>query len=91
LTELTASIAEKGVLEPLLVKPSRATGRWMIIEGERRYRADRAAGKRHACVADDRRSGVAELRADENMQRKDLNGLGRSDGLSALCEGSVHA
>ena len=38
LTELTASIAEKGVLEPLLVKPSRATGRWMIIAGERRYR-----------------------------------------------------
>ena len=37
LTELTASIAEKGVLEPLLVKPSRATGRWMIIAGERRF------------------------------------------------------
>ena len=31
LTELTASIAEKGVLEPLLVKPNRLTGRWMII------------------------------------------------------------
>ena len=37
LTELTASIAEKGVLEPLLVKPNRLTGRWMIIAGERRW------------------------------------------------------
>src|SRR4029079_12894102 len=44
LTELTASIADKGVLEPLLVRPSRSTGRWMIIAGERRYRAARAAG-----------------------------------------------
>ena len=39
LTELTASIAEKGVLEPLLVKPNRLTGRWMIIAGERRWRS----------------------------------------------------
>src|ERR671939_1147105 len=44
LTELTASIAEKGVLEPLLVKPNRLTGRWMIIAGERRWRAPLRAG-----------------------------------------------
>ncbi len=41
LTELTSSIKEKGVLEPLLVKPSRLSGRWMIIAGERRWRAAR--------------------------------------------------
>ena len=35
LTELAASIREKGVLEPLLVKPT-IMGRWMIIAGERR-------------------------------------------------------
>ena len=43
LTELTSSIREKGVLEPLLVKPMTA-GRWMIIAGERRWRAASAAG-----------------------------------------------
>src|SRR2546429_9773327 len=43
LTELTLSIREKGVLEPLLVKPI-ASGRWMIIAGERRWRAATAAG-----------------------------------------------
>src|SRR5262249_62060510 len=42
LTELTASIKEKGVLEPLLVRPT--FGRWMIIAGERRWRAASAAG-----------------------------------------------
>src|SRR5688500_16763919 len=51
LTELTASIAEKGVLEPLLVKPNRLTGRWMIIAGERRWRSAQRAGlKEVPCV-----------------------------------------
>jgi hypothetical protein len=52
LTELTTSVKEKGVLEPLLVKPSAAQkGRWMIIAGERRWRAARAAGLREVpCI-----------------------------------------
>lgn len=39
LEELTNSIREKGVLEPLLVRPAQVGGRFMIISGERRYRA----------------------------------------------------
>jgi ParB family chromosome partitioning protein len=88
LTELTASIREKGVLEPLLVKPSRLTGRWMIIAGERRWRASREAGLREVpCIemeVDDR--GVAEIALIENMQRKDLTIWEEADGLLALCE-----
>jgi len=88
LTELTASIAEKGVLEPLLVKPSRTTGRWMIIAGERRYRAARAAGLTEVpCVEMDIDAGsVAEIALIENMQRKDLTVWEEADGLQALCE-----
>jgi ParB family chromosome partitioning protein len=88
LTELTASIAEKGVLEPLLVKPSRSTGRWMIIAGERRYRAARAAGLTEVpCVEMDIDAGsVAEIALIENMQRKDLTVWEEADGLLALCE-----
>src|SRR6266480_47531 len=88
LTELTASIAEKGVLEPLLVKPSRSTGRWMIIAGERRYRAARAAGLAEVpCVEMDiDAGGVAEIALIENMQRKDLTPWEEADGLRALCE-----
>jgi ParB family chromosome partitioning protein len=88
LTELTASIAEKGVLEPLLVKPSRATGRWMIIAGERRFRAARAAGLTEVpCVEMDIDAGaVAEIALIENMQRKDLTVWEEADGLLALCE-----
>ncbi len=88
LTELTASIKEKGVLEPLLVKPSRVTGRWMIIAGERRWRAAKAAGLREVpCIemdVDDR--AIAEIALIENMQRKDLTPWEESDGLAALCE-----
>src|SRR6266566_6882799 len=88
LTELTASISEKGVLEPLLVKPSRLTGRWMIIAGERRWRAATAAGLSEVpCIemeVDDR--AVAEIALIENMQRKDLTIWEEADGLRALCD-----
>jgi ParB family chromosome partitioning protein len=88
LTELTSSIAERGVLEPLLVKPSEAPGRWMIIAGERRWRAARAAGLREVpCIemdVDERT--VAEIALIENLQRKDLTPWEEADGLLALCE-----
>src|SRR5437016_3303793 len=87
LKELTASIREKGVLEPLLVKPT-IMGRWMIIAGERRWRAATQAGLEELpCIemdVDD--SGVAEIALIENMQRKDLTPWEEADGLRALCE-----
>src|SRR5262244_1592716 len=86
LTELTASIKEKGVLEPLLVKPT--FGRWMIIAGERRWRAAKTAGLTEVpCIemdVDD--SAVAEIALIENMQRKDLTPWEEADGLRALSE-----
>lgn len=87
LSELTASITDKGVLEPLLVKPG-AGGRWMIIAGERRWRAAKASGLRDVpCIeldVDER--AVAEIALIENMQRKDLTAWEEADGLAALCE-----
>lgn len=86
LTELTASIREKGVLEPLLVKPT--SGRWMIIAGERRWRAAAAAGLTELpCIEMDvDESAVAEIALIENMQRKDLTPWEEAEGLRALCE-----
>jgi ParB family transcriptional regulator, chromosome partitioning protein len=87
LTELTASISDKGVLEPLLVKPSRLTSRWMIIAGERRWRAAREAGLLEVpCIemdVDD--NAVAEIALIENLQRKDLTIWEEADGLLSLC------
>ena len=85
LKELTASIKEKGVLEPLLVKP-KPEGGWMIIAGERRWRASKAAGLTEVpCVEIDAdEKGIAEIALIENLQRKDLNVWEEADGLLAL-------
>jgi ParB family chromosome partitioning protein len=88
LSELILSIKERGVLEPLLVTPSALKGRWMIIAGERRWRAARAAGLREVpCIElDVDEQGVAEFALIENMQRKDLTPWEEADGLAALCQ-----
>jgi ParB family chromosome partitioning protein len=87
LSELISSVSERGVLEPLLVKPSAIKGRWMIIAGERRWRAATAAGLREVpCIemdVDD--EVVAEIALIENMQRKDLTPWEEADGLASLC------
>src|SRR5687768_2623485 len=85
LTELTESIREKGVLEPLLVKP-RPDGTYMIIAGERRWRSSKLAGLTEVpCIEiDTDEQGVAEIALIENLQRKDLNIWEESDGLAAL-------
>ncbi len=86
LVELTASIREKGVLEPLLVR--RVGGRFQIIAGERRYRAALEAGLSELpCVV--RESGDAEtmeIALIENLQRKDLTPFEEGDGLKALVD-----
>ncbi len=88
LTELSNSIKQKGVLEPLLVKPVRETGNWMIIAGERRWRAANLAGlKEVPCIELDLdEKSIAEIALIENLQRKDLTVWEEADGLAALAE-----
>ncbi len=87
LTELTASIQEKGVLEPLLVKPT-ADGRYMIIAGERRWHASNIAGLEELpCIElDIDNENIAEIALIENLQRKDLTIWEEADGLKALAD-----
>lgn len=87
LSELTASIKEKGVLEPLLVKPQ-PDGRFMIIAGERRWRASQLAGLQELpCIElDIDENSIAEIALIENLQRKDLTVWEEADGLAALVE-----
>jgi ParB family chromosome partitioning protein len=86
LRELTASIQEKGVLEPLLVRYVPREDCYHIISGERRYHASRAAGLREVpCIektADD--AETLEIALIENMQRKDLTPFEEADGLERL-------
>ena len=86
LAELTASIREKGVLEPILVRP--VAGRFEIIAGERRYRAAVEAGlSEMPCVVRDAGDAeMMELALVENLQRKDLSPFEEADGLRTLAE-----
>jgi ParB family transcriptional regulator, chromosome partitioning protein len=88
LGDLTASIMEKGVLEPILVRHSRETDRFMIISGERRYRASLAAGlKEMPCIEKDVDDAeVAEIALIENLQRKDLTAFEEAEGLQSLID-----
>lgn len=73
LDELTESIKEKGVIQPLIVR--RSNGRFELIAGERRWRASKRAGIKEVPIivlnATDRES--LELAVVENIQREDLN------------------
>ena len=88
LRELTESIREKGVLEPLLVRFVPREECYYIISGERRYHASRAAGLREVpCIekmADD--AETLEIALVENLQRKDLTPFEEADGLHRLAE-----
>lgn len=88
LSELSASIKEKGVLEPLLVVKGPERSKYMIIAGERRWRASRLAGlKEVPCIEMDLdEHGIAEIALIENLQRKDLTVWEEADGLAALAE-----
>jgi ParB family transcriptional regulator, chromosome partitioning protein len=86
LRELTDSIREKGVLEPLLVRFIPREDTYYIISGERRYHASKAAGLNELpCIekiADD--AETLELGLIENLQRKDLTPFEEADGLQRL-------
>jgi ParB family chromosome partitioning protein len=86
LSELTASIREKGVLEPILVRQNGA--RYQIIAGERRYRAALEAGlaEMPCIVRDSTDAETMELALVENLQRKDLTAFEEAEGLKALAE-----
>ncbi len=88
LRELSDSIRQKGVLEPLLVRFIPREDCFYIISGERRYHAARAAGLREVpCIektADD--AETLEIALIENIQRKDLTPFEEADGLQRLSE-----
>jgi ParB family chromosome partitioning protein len=86
LSELMASVAEKGIIEPLIVR--QRGGRFQIIAGERRYHAAVQVGLREIPVvirdaADDE---VMELALVENLQRKDLTAFEEAEALHQLGE-----
>ena len=84
LSELMASVAEKGIIEPLIVR--QRGGRFQIIAGERRYHAAVQVGLRDVpvVVRDVDDDEVMELALVENLQRKDLTPFEEAEALHQL-------
>lgn len=93
LADLTQSIREHGIVQPVVVRPSGNTGRFEIIAGERRWRAAQHAGLREIPViirdVDDRIA--LEIALIENVQRTDLNPLEEALGYQQLMEGHSYS
>jgi ParB family chromosome partitioning protein len=93
LDELTASLRERGMIQPIVARPVRgAPDAYEIIAGERRWRAAQRAGLHEVPVviieATDEES--LQLAIIENVQRADLNPLEEAEGYRALVEDYSH-
>jgi len=89
LEELAASIRDKGVLQPILVRSHpKEDGVWQIIAGERRWRAAQLARLTEAPIIVKEMDDVAvfEVAIIENVQRADLNPLEEADAYRTLME-----
>ncbi len=86
LSELIASISEKGILEPLVVR--QRGERFQIVAGERRYQASVQVGLRElpVVIRDVDDAEMLELALIENLQRKDLTPFEESEALHGLAE-----
>ncbi len=87
LADLSASIAQHGVLQPLLVRPM-PDGSYQLVAGERRWRASRMAGLTEVPVVirEMAEQEAAELALIENLQREDLNPMEEAIGYRTLME-----
>ena len=87
LSDLAESIAQHGLIQPIVVRPT-IDGRYTIIAGERRWRACRIAGLDDVPVmikaTDDQT--LMELALIENLQREDLNAVEEALGFKALID-----
>jgi len=88
LEELTASVREHGVLQPLIITPADVAGQYILIAGERRLQAARLAGLTSVPVlvrqATDQQR--LELAIIENVQRSDLSALEEAEAYRQLAE-----
>ena len=89
LAELTASVRDKGILQPILVRPHPIeSGRFQIVAGERRWRAAQAAGLHEIPALIRPLSDIDCMSAAlvENLQRADLNAIEEAEGFRRLVD-----
>ena len=94
LEELSSSIKQHGVIQPIVVRPVKgATDRFEIIAGERRWRASQRAGLHDVPIVtvEVTDSAALEIAIIENVQRSDLNAMEEAQGYHALATEYKHS
>ena len=88
LKTMATSISMYGVLQPILLKSNPENGRYLIIAGERRYRASLLAGLKSvpAIVKDLTAQEIQEISLIENLHRENLNAIEAAEGIRELME-----
>jgi ParB family chromosome partitioning protein len=89
LDELTVSICERGLVQPLVVRPVGTGGRYEVVAGERRWRAAQRANLHEVPVVIRALSDqeAIEIAIIENVQREDLNAIEEGEGYQLLMQG----
>ncbi len=87
LRELADSIAEHGIIQPLLVRPL-SSGGYQLVAGERRFRASQMAGidQLPVVIREMTDREAMEIAMVENLQREDLNPIEEAEGYKVLIE-----
>jgi ParB/RepB/Spo0J family partition protein len=88
LDELTESVKQKGVLQPIIVRPIKGNGHYEIIAGHRRYQAATAAGLTTipAIIEQFDDESALEVAITENSQREDVNPIDEASGFKRMID-----
>lgn len=88
LAELSESIRQHGILQPLVVRPIPGAGGYQLVAGERRWRAARMAGLSEvpAVIREFGDNEAMQIALIENLQREDLNPVEEAEGYRSLLE-----
>ncbi len=88
LAELANSIRERGIIQPIIVRPGRGNDQFEIVAGERRWRAAQLAALHDmpVVVVDVSDNEALQMAIIENVQRADLNALEEASGYQSLAD-----
>ena len=84
LHDLTESVRERGILQPIIVRRAPNGNGFVLIAGERRWRAATAAGLTKIPALIRQKEDPAEIALIENLQREDLNPIEEAESLQRL-------
>lgn len=86
LQDLANSIKEKGVIQPIIIRRSENDNGFILVAGERRWRASKMAGKKEIPAILKTDQNTLEISLIENLQRENLNPIDEAEALSRMCQ-----